>query len=59
MHPIAALMLSTSLEEERRRVLLHRRRWLSEEPISRGEHRSARFGWFRLPQISGLLDTKA
>ena len=58
MHPIAALMLSTNLEEERRRVLLCRR-WLSEEPISKGEHRSARFGWFRSPQISGLLDTKA
>lgn len=34
MHPIAALMLSRAIEEERRRVPGTRRRWLGDDELA-------------------------
>ena len=51
MHPIAALMLSTIIEEERRRVRSPRRRWLNEVQDARAERRGPRIDAFRLPSI--------
>jgi hypothetical protein len=58
MNPIAALMLSRSIEEERRRVLAHRHRWLSQEQGT-PEHRSGRRSRFQLPRFSPLVDSEA
>ncbi len=56
MHPIAVLMLSEALEEERRRVQRHPRRWVNLEP----PHGAAReSGTFRLARIFGLATSKA
>lgn len=51
MHPITALMLSRSIEEERRRVLSPRRRWLNDVQEARAEHRAPRIAAIRLPGI--------
>jgi hypothetical protein len=42
MHPITALMLSRTIEEERRRVMSPRRRWLNEVQDARAERRAPR-----------------
>ena len=52
MHPVAALMLSRSIEEERRRVMSPRRRWLNDVQEARAENRARRNEAIRLP---GLL----
>ena len=41
MHPIAALMLSRTIEEERRRVMSPRRRWLNDVQDARAERRAS------------------
>ena len=51
MHPITALMLSRAIEEERRRVLSPRRRWLNEVQDARVERRALRIAAIRLPGI--------
>ena len=51
MHPITALMLSRSIEEERRRVLSPRRRWLNEVQEARAERPASWITAFRLPAI--------
>ena len=51
MHPIAALMLSTIIEEERRRVRSPRRGWLNEVQDARAERRAPRIHASRLPGI--------
>jgi hypothetical protein len=51
MHPIAALMLSRSIEEERRRVLSPRRRWLNDVQEAGTEHRAPRIAAIGLPGI--------
>lgn len=51
MHPIAALMLSRSIEEERRRVMSPRRRWLNDVQEARAEQRAGRIEAIRLPGI--------
>lgn len=51
MHPITALMLSRAIEEERRRVLSPRRRWLNEVQDARAERRAPRIGAIRHPGI--------
>jgi len=48
MHPIAALMLSRSVEEDRRRAMSPRRRWLNEVQVARAERRAPRIGAIRL-----------
>jgi hypothetical protein len=50
MHPITALMLSRSIEEERRRVS-PRRRWLNEVQDPRAERRAPQIDAIRLPGI--------
>jgi hypothetical protein len=50
MHPITALMLSRSIEEERRRVLSPRR-WLNDVQEARTEHRAPRIAAIGLPGI--------
>lgn len=50
MHPIAALMLSRSIEEDRRRAS-PRRRWLKEVQDARAERRAPRIEAIRLPGI--------
>ena len=42
MHPIAALMLSRAIEEERRRVPGTRRRWLGDDEVADREGRPSR-----------------
>lgn len=42
MHPIAALMLSRAIEEERRRVAGTRRRWLGDDHLADHESRLSR-----------------
>jgi hypothetical protein len=54
MHPIAALMLSESLEAERRRALRHPRRWLNEERPAQAERRASRPGVLGLPRFLRL-----
>ena len=51
MHPIAALMLSRTIEEERRRVMSPRRRWLNDVQDARAERRAPRIEAIRLPGI--------
>ena len=51
MHPITALMLSRAIEDERRRVLSPRRRWLNEAPDAREERRASWIDAIRLPGI--------
>jgi hypothetical protein len=59
MHPIAALMLSEALEEERRRVLRHPRRWVNVETAAPAERPAPRAGTIRLPGIFRLTGTRA
>jgi hypothetical protein len=54
MHPIAALILSESLEAERRRALRHPRRWLNEESSAHAERRASSSGIFRFPRFLRL-----
>jgi hypothetical protein len=56
MHPIAALMLSEAIEDERRRVQRHPRRWMNLERPTRATTTS---GGFRLPRPFRLADSKA
>ena len=56
MHPIAALMLSEALEEERRRVQRHPRRWMNDV---RPAGATTTLGILRLPRIFRLADSKA
>ena len=51
MHPITALMLSRAIEEERRRVMSPRRRWLNEVQDARAERRARWIDAIRLPGI--------
>ena len=51
MHPITALMLSRAIEEERRRALSPRRRWLNEVQDARAERRAPWTSAIRLPGI--------
>ena len=48
MHPITALMLSRTIEEERRRVMSPGRRWLNEVQDARAERRAPRIDAIRL-----------
>jgi hypothetical protein len=48
MHPITALMLSRTIEEERRRVMSPRRRWLNDVQDARAERRAPRIDALRL-----------
>ena len=48
MHPVTALMLSRAIEEERRRVMSPRRRWLNELQGARAERRAPRIDAIRL-----------
>lgn len=53
MHPITALMLSRQQEEERRRVLSHRRHRYAEIEISAaGQKRGPWLDRIRLPRLS-------
>jgi hypothetical protein len=54
MHPIAALMLSESLEAERRRVQRHPRRWLNEERHAHSETRASRSAFLGIPRFLRL-----
>ena len=56
MNPIAVLMLSEALEEERRRVQRHPRRWMNTE---RPAEVAPASGGFRLPRLFRLADSKA
>ena len=51
MHPLTALMLSRTIEEERRRVMSPRRRWLNEVQDAPAERRAPRIYAIRLPGI--------
>jgi hypothetical protein len=51
MHPITALMLSRTIEEERRRVMSPRRRWLNEVRNAPAERNAPRIYAIRLPGI--------
>jgi hypothetical protein len=51
MHPITALMLSRTIEEERRRVMSPRRRWPNEVQNAPAERRAPRIHAIRLPGI--------
>ena len=52
MHPITALMLSRAIEEERRRVMSPRRRWLNEVQDARAERRGP---WIDAILLPGIL----
>jgi len=52
MHPITALMLSRTIEEERRRVMSPRRRWLKEVQYARAERRAS---WIDAIRLAGIL----
>ena len=59
MHPIAALMLSESFEAERRRVLRHPRRFLSEERSAHPERRAPGSSFLRIPRFLRPADRAA
>ena len=59
MHPTAALMLSRSVEEERRRVLSRRRAWLYSDRRPHVEGRTPLSALFRLPLFARLAGAKA
>jgi hypothetical protein len=56
MNPTAALMLSEAIEEERRRVLRHPRRWTNDERPAKATKAS---GILHLPRVFRLADSKA
>jgi hypothetical protein len=56
MNPIAALMLSEAIEADRRRVLRHPRRWMTEERPAKPTSAS---GFLRLPRFFRLAASKA
>ena len=57
MHPIAALMLARSIEEERLRAAQHRRRWLDDEPLTAPHRRGGRFSIPRLARFLRLANS--
>ena len=59
MHPIAALMLSESLEAERRRVQRHPRRFLNEERPAHAERRASGPSFLRIPRFLRLTGRAA
>jgi hypothetical protein len=59
MHPTAALMLSRSVEEDRRRVLSRRQAWLDAELDARAGRRAPLSAMLRLPLFARLSDAKA
>jgi hypothetical protein len=59
MHPTAALMLSRSVEDERRRVLSHRRAWLDGGLRPQDERRTPLSALFRLPLVARIANAKA
>ena len=52
MHPITALMLSRTIDEERRRVMPPRHRWLNEVQDARAERRAS---WIDAIRLAGIL----
>jgi hypothetical protein len=56
MHPIAALMLSEAIEDERRRVQRHPRHWMNVERPTRS---TTTWGGFRLLRVFRLAGSKA
>ena len=56
MNPIAALMLSEAIEEERRRALRHPRRWINDERPALAKKAS---GILHLPRVFRLAGSKA
>jgi hypothetical protein len=59
MNPTAALMLSRSVEEERRRVLSHRQTWLDAELDAHAGRRIPLRALLRLALFARLSDAKA
>ena len=52
MHPITALMLSRTIDEERRRVMSLRHRWLNQVQDARAERRAS---WIDAIRLAGIL----